>query len=170
MSSCHLILSLRNLLSACGACLLFCSSVSAAPVQDVGDVAAASLQQAVTSGTMLTALDVWYGSAHYRLNRNPSVYEKSRRVTLQREASGLGALLSYEVLSVDQPIEESAIVYAVVKYESGAVFVKLIYYLQVGGWDLKRYKTCMNPTHILPDSLYAPTSEASCSPSTSDAL
>jgi hypothetical protein len=75
------------------ASLLFCSPVLAAPARDVGDVAAESLQQAVTSGRMVAALDVWYQSDYYRLNKKASVYGKARRVTLQREASGLGALL-----------------------------------------------------------------------------
>jgi len=130
------------------------ANLMAQAIPDVTPTASSPLKAAVHSGSMLDCLDLWFTSPKYSPLKGQKGYQKSVAYIQRHEAEELGRALDYEILNIDSPVPESAIVYAVLKYETGAFFIKTVYYWHNGNWNLQHYKYCTNPTHIVPDSLY----------------
>ncbi len=140
------------------------ASLHGEPKPDVAAVACLPLQKAVQSGTMLDCLDQWYTSPKYSPLVGQKTYQKSAAYIRRHESNELGRALSYEFLNIDTPIEESAVVYAVLKYETGAFFIKTVYYWHDSRWNLQHYRFCTNPTHIIPDTIYQSNTSTSDTP------
>lgn len=122
---------------------------------EIPDIVTESMEAAVTSGSLLDALDIWHREGHLRKFTVRINYERNVLSIKRIERKNYGIAISYENIFITSPIVEIKQIYTVLKYENGAIFIKLNCHQLINGeWDIKDYMYDTDPSKILPDSYY----------------
>ena len=133
--------------------LVFMVIPALSQAQTMPEVVEKGLALAKSEGHLGPTVEYWSGPDNLDLEPDDKVRRKKLRWA-QIYEDRFGKIREVEVLAVDQPIPENIILYSVLKYERGAVYLLTICYYDGSDWNLTRYQFCDHPAHILPDNLY----------------
>lgn len=126
-------------------------AASETPVPGVPAVVELGLKKSMY-GSLKEALDVWYSKPPLATSRTPEKRQQ-RYIVLARLENGLGRVVDFRVLGVDQLSDRERTVWATVYYDHGSIHLRVQCYHDGPDWTVSEYSFHTNPERIFPADL-----------------